>query len=531
MLFIQPLPMRWARHLPKPSRLALTGLAALALASCGGGGGGSGSNGTNNTSPSSSTTEGAGFPLGVVVHAPTSLSNGVSAWVADSPVVTAVAQGRQALDGQLINANALFDPAHLGRAQCYGPALSYADHDDQPSATSGALALEDVAMWQPLDSGQPCAAAQLEQQLGAVTRQARQGLLLMALLRQRSATVGAAPLPDPGTTRELTSSIASTLAPLLNGVTVQTAAVSALGDASTYVYRMVLSRGTGATAETLEVRLQHTPNDTNERFAGVLNLTHSHLSSVAQEGCSDTLDAATGLYRVAHATSMGYNRYDNALTTRLRSAQFCGTATAGSIDHFGELVSTTASGEMDTTAALGASGLRNNARAWRRELVRYSADVDLNSGHGDHLHGWQITPQDGRSRLFLAHVDQPGGTLRAQIFHGAGSNLSTSDGALAGFYCNWGGPGTSLAALRAAFQSQTLLLQNGAWQVSQSALAYAPTNSCQASHTMRFDVNADGTLGAGEGNDAPSGLDLPTGGRTDVQSEVVERGYWPPSLF
>ena len=68
---------------------------------------------------------------------------------------------------------------------------------------------------------------------------------------------------------------------------------------------------------------------------------------------------------------------------------------------------------MDTTVALGPSGLRNGTRGWRRELVRYSADVDLNTGLGDHLHGWQITPQDDRSRLFLAHLDQPGGTIRA----------------------------------------------------------------------------------------------------------------------
>lgn len=511
-------------------RAAGVSLVASILAACGGGGGG-GSSSTGNTGVSSTTTEGAGFPLGVVLHPPTYLISGAPASLADSPVVTAVAQGRQTLDGQLINATGLFDPAHLGRAGCYAPALAYSTHDDQPSAPDGWLNEGDVAMWQTHDGGQPCSAAELEQQLGPLTRQTRQGLLLMALLRQRSVSAGASPLPDPGTTRDLTATVATILAPLLNGIAVQSATVSAASDAALYTYRLVLTRGSGASAESLEVTLRHTPNDTNERFSGVLRLTHSHLSHVAAEGCSDTVDSGTGLYRVAHAASLAYNRYDNALITRLRSAQFCGAPSSGSGDHFGDLVSTTEYGEMDTTVALGPSGLRNGTRGWRRELVRYSADVDLNTGLGDHLHGWQITPQDDRSRLFLAHLDQPGGTIRAQVFHGAGTNLSTSDGVLTGMYCNWSGPGASLAALSIAFQSQTLLLQGGGWQVNQSALAYAPTNSCQASHTMRFDANGDGVLGGTEGNDAASGLDAPTGGRTDVQSEVVERGYWTPTLF
>jgi hypothetical protein len=48
---------------------------------------------------------------------------------------------------------------------------------------------------------------------------------------------------------------------------------------------------------------------------------------------------------------------------------------------------------------------------------------------------------------------------------------------------------------------------------------------------MNFDANGDTTLASGEGASTASGLDAPTGGRTDVQSEVIERGYWAPTLF
>ena len=45
---------------------------------------------------------------------------------------------------------------------------------------------------------------------------------------------------------------------------------------------------------------------------------------------------------------------------------------------------------------------------------------------------------------------------------------------------------------------------------------------------MRFDANGDGVLGGTEGNDAASGLDAPTGGRTDVQSGRWSAGTGRP---
>ncbi|MCC7545401.1 MAG: hypothetical protein IT506_07920 [Aquabacterium sp.] len=512
--------------------LTTLGVACAALlASCGGGGGGGG----GSSAPAVVYSVGNAFPLGVSTHSPTALISGTMALSSSSSLVSAVAEGQQGLDNAMVNASGLFDPGLLSHARCYGPTVAFTNHDDQPG-TDGTLAAGDVGIWRAVDStasGAPaCSVSELNTQLDAITAQTRQGMLLMAALRRAAAVTGTNRLPDPGVTLDLRSDMSSQLSSLLPGVTVQSATIVAAGDASQYTYRMVLRQGSGTSAESLEVVLLHTPNDTSYRFAGVLRLTHSRLSNAASYGCSDVIDNGTGLYKVAHVTSLGYNRYDDALSTRLRSGQYCGgPSSSGSGSHFQDVVTPTESGELNPMIALSNSGARSGVKGWRRELLRYSADVNLSSLVGDHLHAWQATPVDGKSRIFLVHTDLSGGTRTAQAFHAFGDDFSTSDGTLLGMYCNWSGPGASHASTTAAFQSQSLTLTAGTWAITQSAIQYAPTNSCAATSGMNFDANGDTTLASGEGASTASGLDAPTGGRTDVQSEVIERGYWAPTLF
>ena len=435
----------------------------------------------------------------------------------------------------MVSVSGLFDPALLSHASCYGPAVAFSNHDDQPG-TSGATALGDVAMWSAVDaqaSGTPaCSASELNTQLGPLTEQTRQGLLLTAALRRAAAVNGTTRLPDPGATLDLSTAMTSQLSTLLPGVTVQTATIKASSDASQYTYRMVLRRGSGTAAESMELVLLHTPNDTSYHFAGVLRMTHSRLSNSATYGCSDVIDSTTGLYKVAHVTSLGYNRYDDALMTRLRSGQYCGgPSSTSSTSYFEDIAAATESGELNPSVALGNSGLRSGSKGWRRELLRYSADVNLNNLSGDYLHAWQTKAIDGKSRIFLVHTDLSGSTRTAQVFHAFGDNFGTSDGTLVGMYCNWSGPNASHTSAVAAFQSQSLTLTAGAWAVNQSALSYAPTNACSSTSAMNFDVNGDGTLSGGEGASATIGLDAPSGGRTEVQAEVLDRGYLAPTLF
>ncbi|MDE2593189.1 MAG: hypothetical protein KGL57_03045 [Burkholderiales bacterium] len=515
---------------------ALSVLMGVALTACGGGGGGGGgsSSDSSTTAPSTTVSVGAGFPLGVSVHSPTALSGSTLAYAQGSSLVTAITEGTQSLDSSMVNVAGLFDPAYLAHAHCYGPSVPYSHHDDAPSAPDGSLVSGDVAMWTDDDTattGSPaCSVAELDAELGPITTQTRQGLLLAAALRRAATTNGSGTLPDLGATRDLTAPLAAQLASLLPGVTLQTATITSVSDTSQYIYRLVLRRGSGTSAESLEVVVQHTPNDTSEHFAGVLQLTHSHLTASTSYGCTDAVDSGTGLFQVAHVTSLGYNRYDDNLSNRLRSAQFCGAPANGSSSFFGDVATPSLSGEMDPTVFLDATGRRNSTLGWKRELLRYSADVSLSALSGDHVQSWQNTPQDGHGRLFLVHDSGSGANHTAQVFHGFGGDLSVGDGTLSGLYCNWAGPGASHTTITSAFQSQTLALNGGRWNRVSSTIHYAPTNSCSASSTMRFDANGDGTLGTSEGASAANGLDRPSGGR-DVQGEAVERGYWAPTLY
>ena len=64
----------------------------------------------------------------------------------------------------------------------------------------------------------------------------------------------------------------------------------ALNDNGTeYTYRLVLSRGSDATAQTVDLTLLHTPAETDIRYAGVLQITQSYLSTDAAIGCADQL--------------------------------------------------------------------------------------------------------------------------------------------------------------------------------------------------------------------------------------------------
>lgn len=525
--------------LARPSQTglhALSVLVAATLAACGGGGGGGGgsSSDSSTTAPSTAVSVGAGFPLGVSVHSPTALSGSTLAYAQGSSLVTAITDGSQNLDSSMVNVAGLFGATELTHAHCYGPAVPYAHHDDAPSAPNDSLIPGDVAMWTDDDTataGSPaCSVAELDAELGPITAQTRQGLLLAAALRRAAATNGTGALPDLGATRDLTAPLASQLASLLPGVTVQTATITSVSETSQYTYRLVLRRGSGASAESLEVVVQHTPNDTSEHFAGVLQLTHSHLTASSSYGCTDAVDSGTGLFQVAHVTSLGYNRYDDALSNRLRSAQFCGAPSNGSTSHFTDLATPSLSGEMDPTVFLSGSGLRSGTRGWKRELLRYSADINLSDLSGDHIQSWQNAPQDGHGRVFLVHDGGSGTSHTTQVFHGFGGDLSVADGTLSGMYCNWAGPGASHATIVSAFQSQTLSLSGGNWNRTNSAIHYAPTNACSASSTMRFDANGDGALGTSEGANTANGLDVPSGGR-DVQGEVVQRGYWGPTLY
>jgi len=539
-------------------RLATAGLVVSALLSaCGGGGGGGGTSDatqSNNTSSSWSTSA-AAFPFGLAMGAPTSLQDS-SAVVAGGLGITnlglsatktlaqgvlssqadALATGRLSLSGSaLLSVNTLFDTSPRGHAACFGPSVGYVNHDDA-TGTSGTLPSGDVAMWSDLEAGSPsvaCGVAELNAQLQGPSAQTQQALLLLAGLRATVVADSTLSMPSAGSTLDLRSRTSTLLSALLTGVTVQAASVSLNADGSEYSYRLVLTRGSGASAQSLDITLLHTPAETDVRYAGTLQLSLAYLSTDASIGCNDQQDGS-GRFKVARLGTLGYNRQDQWLSLRARAGQYCGHPTLAGSSHIAELATLTMSGELDPTVSLSGS-TRGSTKGWRQGFMRMTQDSVMSTLTSDFIHAWQDQPQggSGHARMFAGYTTLDIGTQTRtlSLFHGHTDDIGSTDGTLLGLICNVGGPG-AMATVGALSQYQSLSLSGSAsdWALITSKIGHAPTNNCQASSGMNFDVDGDGTVASGEG--ASAGYDLLglSGGSVDIQDELLLMGFLPPIL-
>jgi hypothetical protein len=539
-----------------PTRRLLTTalLCASLLSACGGGGGG----GAPSTNPPAATGSANGgdnasatwsFPLGMswaspgalgassdVISGAAGMDNTSAARVTPMQAVRssqadAVATGRLSLSGSgLLDDGTLFQTADRAHAACYGPAVAYAHHDNA-SGQSGTLPSGEVAMWQDLDGGRPCAAAEVDAQLGPLSAQAHQAVLLLAAMRQVATDNGITPPPAGGQT-DLTSALQARLGQDLGAASILSARVALNADRSEYTWRLLLARGSGPNAQTLEITMLHTPADTSTRYAGVVRLALSYLSADSARGCSDQVDSQTGLYKVAHMVSLGYNRQDEWLSLRLRTGQYCGQGSGD--QHFDGLAATAMSGELDPAVYLS-GGVRGSTLGWRRGFLRMASDTTMSSQTTDFALAWQDLPLAGTSqaRLFAGHsAFNPSTSARTlAIYHGYTDDISHTDGTLRGMVCNWAGPG-STRTLHNAYQAQVMNLaaSDADWALARSQIAYAPTNSCSASSTMQFDLNGNGVIETAEGQGFASQLAVPTG-TNDAADELMQEGYLAPLLL
>lgn len=553
--------MRSSRGAPvRAWRLASAAVAVAGLLqACGGGGGGGG-----NTSGEAAGVPNAGatptstwpFPFGMSVASPTALapasdvrsggmgieSLGLSTTMTTQQAVLssqaeAVATGRLSLSGSgLLDVATLFDTSARSHATCYGQTVGYTHHDNA-SGASGTLPAGEVAIWRATDDSstpQACAVAEVNAQSQALGAQAHQAVLMLAALRDQVAnnSNGSVAMPAAGGTTDVTSVANTLLAPALPGVSIQSASVALSAGGSEYTYRLLLTRGSGANAQSLEISMLHTPADTDAHFAGTLRMALSYLSTDASIGCSDQLDSSSGRYKVARLTSVGYNRQDQWLSLRLRAGQYCGKSTSNT--QFDDLAATAMSGELDPAVYL-TGNVRGTTKGWRQGFVRMGNDLLVSAQTSDFMLAWQDQPLNGTShaRLFAGHssLDTGAQSRTLALFHGYTNDISATDGTMLGMACNWNGPG-STKTLHNAYQYQSVSLSSSAtsWGLLSSNIAYAPTNSCQSSSSMSFDANGDGVLDSAEGQSFNAGLAVPTGSN-DVQDELQQQGFLAPVLL
>jgi hypothetical protein len=455
---------------------------------------------------------------------------------AEAAMIEKLASGTAGVSlADVLNLGHLFGDGR--NASCYGPNMLYASHDDGADFVPAQLPGGDLGLWLATEgsTSQPCVAAQINARVSGIKGRTRQGLLMMAVMRRAATT-----LPAAGATEDIQTAMQAVFAavPALAAVTVDAATVALATDGTVYTYRLVISTGSGAAAVSGEVLLKHTPGASRTAYSGILQVAGFHLSNDAAFSCTDETDTATGRFKVAQVSTLRYSRDADAIEFGSRDGKYCGHASAADATSPGnfaaQVASFTGDGQIDPAVKLGGSGtLRAGAKGWRAGFTRFAGAYNKTTVAGDFLFAWQAGPNDSHARAMAAHADFNSATEVRTLdgYFAFSADVGTTDGALLGMVCNWAGPGNNHVPA-AKFQSQTATLTASAteYALGSSRITYAPTRSCSASATMRFDANADATLAAGEGASTVDALDVPTGART-VQQEIDARGFSKPAMF
>jgi hypothetical protein len=196
---------------------------------------------------------------------------------------------------------------------------------------------------------------------------------------------------------------------------------------------------------------------------------------------------------------------------------------------------------------LDGRGERGDATAerWHQEgggFKRFAASFNPDTGAGNYLFAWQAGIGDPNSRMFAVNSaynsSSEARTLKA--FFGFAPNMAatSNQSQLGELICNWAGPGNSKTVGHNRFQSQLLSLTSTAtdWSfptdvATDSKIKFAPTNNCNSTGTMNFDVDASGSLAANEGANVTNSLDVVLTGTASVFDEIKSRGFSAPSMY
>lgn len=586
-----PLSSSTARSATRASRLSTVAL-LMGLVACGGGGGGGGGEVAGpppapTPAPALSTTN--TFPVGLAVATPGDLTTGVTFAQAPAPWRVAVAFSREAAaaaaagDGRalmrLLARSAPFPSAHAGLtgtpsvlatadllkkvldsdatvtlaslidleglfgvagtdANCYGPKVKYASHQDAGTGpASGELPSGDVGMWLATEpDGQPCVLAEMSRRVSGSRRQGMQGLLVAAVMRRTIASTSGLAMPAAGGSTDLTAALQPVLAAAMpsTSVTVVSATLGLNATSTTYTYRLVLTNGlSGANAKRGEIILRHSPGSSSTAYSGTLEIAGFSLGSDPVFGCSDQVDATTSLYKVARASTLKYSRNGNDVSFGSRMAAYCGHPSGSGTRDAAQVATFTSDNQLDPRVGLpsGAPPVPRGATlGWRGDFARYAGDYAVTTGAGTFQLAWQAGSTDGYSRSLVARTLALAAGMTVAGSFAYAEDIATTTGPLLGMICNWAGPGNRHTPIT-RFQTQTAAQSGtGAYALVDNKITYAPTNSC-ASTTTSFDVNADGTLAAGEGVGTTSTLDGLTGTNTTVDQEMRSRGLVTPSMF
>jgi len=564
----------------------LAALAALIVLSGCGGGASSGTTTSTTSSTTSSAASAADFPSGVSGSSPTSLSSSstttvvakvpffrsIKDWgktliaslleqdaatfnkvlVAAVPISSADAASPSmipesvAMDdyiAQVAAGTAIPTSANLSlnaffgmytSATCYGPQVAYASHDNGTGTSP--LPGGDTGMWLARESnqttGKPCSAAQLD----ALMKPLKQRINATFIFAARMRALASTSMPVSGSSTDVTTSVNTFFQGILpTGVTGTVSSATISNALGVYTYTVEASGTSSAKTQKIVMKIVHD---------GTVSATFSGLASYVTYDSSNSCTPLSGI-GTGTKINAGTVRYSKTSSTAMnlssREAVYClsGTLTSTLSDY----VAVDSVGELDSTkTACSGTCTGQNAKGWIQDgtgFKRVGASYDPATHEGNFKFAWQAGILDSNSRMFAMNVAYNTTTLArtGKAFFGfsGAMNPQTADSTptdLKGMICNWAGPGNSHTANN-LFQYQEISLPSTAsdWDITTSKIAYAPTNSCNSTATMQFDVNADTTLGATEGNSITNSLDTLDAGKTTVQATIEGRGFVNPTLY
>lgn len=371
-------------------------------------------------------------------------------------------------------------------AGCYGPQLLYQGHPDGTPA-NGTLPSGDLGMWSTTDTstGHVCAAAQLDARMDSITQRTSMGLMTLASLINVASTAGKS-LPAAGSSLTLTSDMNSTFTTMTF-----TSATVAQSSAGVWTYTVQFTFiDASLLSHNAEIKLTHTPGTSRTSYTGLLTYavtrgTVNMLNCPAISG--GTVDVGTLQYTRSGSTSV---------TIVQREGNYCGTGTASNLA--ASVATLKSDGQLDPTATW------NGTRGWANNFNRFGAVYDPTTLAGNYALGWQAGSQDGNSRIFNIGLNYNSTTTvrDGEAYFGYGTDITTSDGKIQGFICNWAGPGNS-HTLKDFYQRQNISFNDttGKWGLSLGAasssnITYAPTNTCiNTGSTFLYDRNLNSVLG------------------------------------
>jgi len=464
----------------------------------------------------SSSSGKAGFPNRMVVASPTSSGSDANSKALRS--ILPRTSGYESLTSQLDDllsgsstVSDVFDPeafyAMSGDAECYGPELMYENHPDGPTPNNGSLPTGDLGIWEETrDTGEACAAAQLNEQLEGVqnrTFMSLMGLASLIIAYESDGSIWPDDVETSGSTGDLTSTLN---AEGIANVTFVSGEIEYDSFTEQYDYDLTFTYTRDGTDYDIAVTLVYDKVDgdtDDDTYESLLNLLVEDTFINGGDDCTnDLVTRGTSLHFISNSAT--------DIRMQSREAAWC--------EHFDFDTASISNGLTLSLSDAGLSteisgnvlnpdtdpdGSPSTLDGWENNFSYFTADFNPDSLRGDYAYVWQAGPGDSHSRVLNVGLEVTDGTVGESYFgYGDQVDAGSFEPIVRGFICNWAGPGSD-HTLRDYAQRQHITLSDtsGLYEPSNdngsaSNITYAPTVDCTytGGGTFSYDRDLDGDL-------------------------------------